>query len=627
MSPETSSRRLNLVKIAACQQCKTSKTRCEILNVPILDPAFEIKCHRCDVLGISCSYVSLDRSILQPLIPSPAPETPAQWKPSLLSSSLRETEKPSSNIPVTTSSQFRPDDSPPYLFPAKGFWNYIDPNHACDWHSPLAAMQKIHILLPAEVQIPDVDTSEILDVSFENILSRDQVDHLLKMFISYHEPWLGLRIIRNTETPLLDLVCCTISSRHLDPALRSAVAGRLQNLTERIITTMLFNPSATPSLEGIQSLLILAIWCPLPMGSIQDGRVLIAPAVSMALNLHINDASEKLVQKKYADAAEMAELGYKARIWNCLANVDSMLRLGSDTVPLARRGPSDIKYIRMPVRPPASAAECCDMRLRLVTEMYCATEQAASHQIHQFAQFDTWYEEITKVLAGPIGSVARMVLPLAIVTEHDPFHCHMLILLLHTCRLMILYRAFNDVRIVFTRERPSLWANEVRPGKLNVVTMWGREIIVLSESILVAAIQADVTLLQTSPDHLFNMISFAAALSVGVKLILINMFGLDLPGSIAALMKRLIKHLQSTSACPDAPAITCSRLLTKIYDTLQHAEDTMQRTKLDSNEMNHIIKPEQIEWKHQELLNDQDLWAYIFQNLGGRPSQDQPMEE
>lgn len=51
-------------------------------------------------------------------------------------------------------------------------------------------------------------------------------------------------------------------------------------------------------MESIQSLLILSLWPPvygLAESNFQDGRVLIASAVSMAMNLRLNEASAKVM--------------------------------------------------------------------------------------------------------------------------------------------------------------------------------------------------------------------------------------------------------------------------------------------------------------------------------------------
>jgi hypothetical protein len=77
----------------------------------------------------------------------------------------------------------------------------------------------------------------------------------------------------------------------IDPS----VNARLQGLAEDLIIKMIFNPRVSESIEAIQTLLILSLWEPIggPENDGRDGRVLLASAVSMAMNLRLNQASAR----------------------------------------------------------------------------------------------------------------------------------------------------------------------------------------------------------------------------------------------------------------------------------------------------------------------------------------------
>lgn len=96
--------------------------------------------------------------------------------------------------------------------------------------------------------------------------------------------------------------------------MRSLVAPRLQKLTEDTVVKTIFNPRSSESLDTIQSLLVLSLWSPICGGAesgIRDGRLLIASAVSMAMNLHLNECSGKVMamqDKKDKNPDEQAEL-------------------------------------------------------------------------------------------------------------------------------------------------------------------------------------------------------------------------------------------------------------------------------------------------------------------------------
>lgn len=120
--------------------------------------------------------------------------------------------------------------------------------------------------------------------------------HLLR-FDERYTPWLNFKPTPNASSALLDIVCCAIASRHLESVSGGAqVKMQLQKLTEDSIAKMIFNPRPSESVEAIQALLILSLWAPLggpPESDGRDGRLLIASAVSMAMNLRLNQASQK----------------------------------------------------------------------------------------------------------------------------------------------------------------------------------------------------------------------------------------------------------------------------------------------------------------------------------------------
>jgi hypothetical protein len=140
-------------------------------------------------------------------------------------------------------------------------------------------------------------------------------------------PWLNFELIREggVPTPVLDLACCIVASRHLDEQTRTRVSARLQKLTEDTVIKIIFNSRAAETLESIQTLLILSLWSPVYRGGsgIRDGRLLIASAVSMALNLRLSEASRKASEMRStrlradgrpASAQDIADITGRARV-------------------------------------------------------------------------------------------------------------------------------------------------------------------------------------------------------------------------------------------------------------------------------------------------------------------------
>lgn len=114
--------------------------------------------------------------------------------------------------------------------------------------------------------------------------------HAPRSFESRYSPWLNLQPHRGEISPLIMLARCTVASRHLDSVTCASIVQQLQKLTEEAIYRQVFNP--TPSIQSIEAIQILALWSPHGHGEVRDGRLLIASAISMAMNLRLNKAVE-----------------------------------------------------------------------------------------------------------------------------------------------------------------------------------------------------------------------------------------------------------------------------------------------------------------------------------------------
>jgi hypothetical protein len=104
--------------------------------------------------------------------------------------------------------------------------------------------------------------------------------------------------MRNSTYSILELACCLITSRHLNPNLRSVFAPRLQKSTEEFVLQVVLEPHAHENLQVIQALLILSLWLPVcgtTDSTIWDGSLLIASAVNIAMNLGLNEASKQIL--------------------------------------------------------------------------------------------------------------------------------------------------------------------------------------------------------------------------------------------------------------------------------------------------------------------------------------------
>ena len=122
--------------------------------------------------------------------------------------------------------------------------------------------------------------------------------------------------MRGTEGELLDLACCTIAARHLDPPLRAVITPQLQKLTEERIVKMMLNLKESQSLEAIQSLLIVSLWTPICgyESKLKDVQSLLSTAVGMAMNMRLHEASERAIVMRESFQKEDGSFASKQEI-------------------------------------------------------------------------------------------------------------------------------------------------------------------------------------------------------------------------------------------------------------------------------------------------------------------------
>ncbi|KAJ3812027.1 hypothetical protein F5876DRAFT_38348 [Lentinula aff. lateritia] len=556
--------------VQACAKCRQQKTRCEILdsaNQPV------IRCHRCKVLEVECSYQTMDRSLFEVARTKPKGDEHGEWHDRNLDVLSGYSGTPTSMDAPGSSNASLPTD----LFPNKPhlLWDFLrTPQGSLDWSAPLQAIQ--------ELMKQSADSSgsrryspppSVLNDSLDNILSLNQIQHLISLFEHNYLPWLNFVPIRETHSPILDLVYCTITSRHFDEATRSVVAPRLQSLTAEIVTKMIFQSRRSETLESIQSLFILSLWAPVCGADedFRDGRLLVASAVSMAHDMRLNDACQIAAELRERKAKgedvsdhEMFDAINKTRLWLALTNVESLLCTGSGRHPLSKRTAEYLTTFPLTSNLPSDMASGRDLRLRLLAELFDITEAGLAIRLQSLSEADVnlWYDGFVHVLSN-LSRVARILLPLAVVGDFDVFYFKALNILVRTCRLLILYQASVSARQYFVLKEidSPFWFREVRPHGLLILITWGKENMAVSESILVLLLELDVRLLGTSPDYIFNMIAFAASYVIGSKFLVLQSIGIDLPGSGEKLLCRTIHKLNQCSYSPDSPARKCATLI------------------------------------------------------------------
>ncbi|KAJ4479177.1 hypothetical protein J3R30DRAFT_2728303 [Lentinula aciculospora] len=541
--------------IQACNSCRKHKTRCEILdgiNQPL------IRCHRCKVLGADCSYQAMERSIFEAAF-----AIKSENAPTTCASSSDASVSPS----VPTASMH--NDIFPNL--PHQIWSFLRlPRGTLDWTAPLEAIQE---LMKQVSGTHDCPPPPIPNDPLETILSPDQIDHLIAIFEHNYLPWLNFNLIRDRVNPSLDLACCVVASRHLGEGTRSVVAPRLQALCTGYVAKMILQSRKSETLESIQCLLILSLWVPVcgaDEGS-RDGRLLIASAVTMAMNMRLNEACELALalresQSRGGEVSNHELLGAmdRARLWLALTNVESLLCTGSGRHPLSKRTSGYLKMVALsPDLPGSNLIAGQDLRLRLLAELFDITEAGIAIRLRSLSDIDVehWHDGFMRVL-GSMDRVTRILTPLPMVAEFDGFYFKTLHIIERTCRSLVLYHACLTARQHFANsdnDNP-YWFKQVRPRGLDVLLIWGKESVAVAESVLVTFLESDVRLLGTMPDYIFNMIAFASSFVTGIRFLVIQV-GVDFPGSIERLLERTISKLNQCSLSSDSAAVKCSALI------------------------------------------------------------------
>jgi hypothetical protein len=125
----------------------------------------------------------------------------------------------------------------------------------------------------------------------------------ISSFETHYAPWLSLPPDAFGEDPVLDLIRCTVASRHLEPSIRVSVFPTLRRLTEEAIVKHIFNPTPSPAI--IQAFALLALWSPFdtpsPSSSSEthDSRLIAAAAITMCSSLRFDQvANDELALKE-----------------------------------------------------------------------------------------------------------------------------------------------------------------------------------------------------------------------------------------------------------------------------------------------------------------------------------------
>ncbi|KAJ7772648.1 hypothetical protein DFH07DRAFT_733706 [Mycena maculata] len=431
-----------------------------------------------------------------------------------------------------------------------------------DWTAtPMLAIQEL-------VRCPRTDGASDLPSGgrLADILSPQEITSLLEIFETRYTPWICAQPgpLECTNS-LLDIVRCTVASRHLAPAARSVIAPRLQKLTEDAFIREIFNPQ--PPLESIKALLILSVWAPIcgTGAEARDGRLLIVSAVSMAMNLHLQDDSSRATALRAdmdklspARRSELYDSTERWRLWMYLSISESMLCMGTGRTPVSHISQLDNDITNTIALPKLSCFYFRDIRLGLsakIVRKTCEFPYIVLPCAYLFG--DAFFAKINSTMYTMEG-IGRLLTPClvrdtvlnyppdlsSVVTQHDVFYSQMLILQYHACR------------------------------------HWGRAALTFAEAVLAAFLApTDLMLLSTAPDNFYVMVAFAATW-IFISNFSIHQLGsvpLRVGGSSELLQKAAIARLNETAHAPDHAAARSGHVLGALLSAWQRRNTRVEQ--------------------------------------------------
>ncbi|KAK7036132.1 hypothetical protein R3P38DRAFT_3312009 [Favolaschia claudopus] len=543
----TSTRRAKTAQ--ACSSCKKHKTRCEILD----HTSKPIRCHRCKVLSIACSYEQ------RPLPDVSRPASHPKWrgefgtllKPPIPKSASSDPQRPTSSVSFN-----------------KQLWSFIEDENL-DWSAPMLTIERLAAIHSSDASSPITDFVRN-DVSLEMILPEGRIDYLIDLFSAQYTPWLNFNPIRNSKNPLVDIACSAVAARHLEGAAGREVRLRLQALSRESITQLVFKPGASESVEAVQSLLILSLWP--PFGSPEsdvlewDSRALISAAVRMGVNLGLNEAAaaaNDMQTTQYVDPMDVAEAVERARLWIALTNTDSMLCLGTRRTPSSSRSSDDLSFVKFPAILDAQT-NLQDLRLGLIGRLLDFCEEGDA--ICADATKDGWAHNIKSVL-DRIKREQRWLIPLPVVFETDKFYLETLHIMHGICRLLVIYNVFWELGSAPLPEAVGpRWAEQLIPGRSKgreaLITLLARDMVRTGESLLVSFLATPTARLCTLPDTYFTVIALTGTYLVGANFF-VYQFGTTrmLSGATELVLEKTVARLYRAACGPGHAAQRAAILL------------------------------------------------------------------
>uniref|UniRef100_A0A0W0GBM6 Uncharacterized protein n=1 Tax=Moniliophthora roreri TaxID=221103 RepID=A0A0W0GBM6_MONRR len=445
-----------------------------------------------------------------------------------------------------------------------------------DWSCPLGCIVKL------QPRYSFTDAGESLYLphdTLESTLSNDGIHDLLQIFRQKYCGWLGFTI-EDAHDPLLRVVCCALAARHLPEDVKWLFVPRLRARVEEMIKIVILNPPPRPgSLTTIKALLVWAVWLPVTSDlSIHDPRYLLSVAIDMATQFKLADCADLLLEMRQLEAAGQsvdmnveADLLDKVRLWSCLINVDTMYSLRSGVSPHSSFGPGFATVFPVSYTIPTYLDGCQDLRIRIITDLLCATVSALKTEprSRRSTDLDSWFRE----RRGYLRDMANLQRLLTLVTPLADFvKCQFSQMgaFSRALQLLVYYDVLYKARKLYEtspqhKDNPNnpFWCLEIRSSDSSLVH-WMKDGLVLAEEILSWVVQVDHSFLATFPNHLFFPFAFSAIYVIGVKFIGFNALQTVFLGVDCQLLNQVVVNLNRAALWSGHPAKSCADFITTL---------------------------------------------------------------
>ncbi|THU77878.1 hypothetical protein K435DRAFT_973779 [Dendrothele bispora CBS 962.96] len=223
----------------------------------------------------------------------------------------------------------------------------------------------------------------------------------------------------------------------------------------------------------------------------------------------------------------------------------------------------------------ATGSSLRDTRLDLFGQILDATEAGLKVPLNSLDDVPKWYNDIHEALQR-LGHLERLITPLPVVADHDTFYFRMLIILYRACRLLVLYHATFSARMlfIFAGRTPSPRAFEgIIPHNLDVLAIWSKDAFHTTETNLISLLEVDVSLLGTSPDITFHIISLVVTYLVSFKFFVFNSRYKATPFTHDFVTAKCVGVLNTAAYSEDHPAVKCARLIEGVQSLWENREE------------------------------------------------------